>query len=76
MFLGRFALGIPVLALAGQFALQPARRKSTGMIPGDTPMFAVVLTATIIIMGALSHLPSIALGPVVENILMHAGRLF
>jgi len=73
MMAGRFALGIPILALAGQFALQPARVRSVGMMPTDTALFGAVLISTIVIMGALSYLPALALGPVIEHHLMCSG---
>jgi potassium-transporting ATPase potassium-binding subunit len=76
MMLGRFALAIPVLALAEQFSMQPTRAASHGSIPTDTPTFALVMIATIVIVGALSYLPALTLGPLVEHGLMLRGKLF
>jgi K+-transporting ATPase ATPase A chain len=68
MMAGRFGLAIPALALAGQFALQPSKPVSAGTLPTDTPLFAGLVIATILIVGALSYLPVLALGPLVEQL--------
>jgi potassium-transporting ATPase potassium-binding subunit len=76
MLTGRFGLAIPVLALAGRFALQPTRNPTQGTMPSDTPTFAMVFLATVFVIGALSYFPVLILGPVVEHLLMGSGRLF
>jgi K+-transporting ATPase ATPase A chain len=68
MVLGRFGLAILVLALAGRFARQPIRPASEGTLPTDTPLFAALTIATILVIGALSYLPILALGPIVEHL--------
>ena len=68
MVMGRFGLAIPALALAGRFARQPSRPASEGTLPTDTALFAALTIATILVVGALSYLPVLALGPLVEQL--------
>ena len=68
MMVGRFGLAIPALALAGLFAQQRRKPPSAGTFPTDTPLFAVLTLATIFIVGALSYVPVLALGPIVEHL--------
>jgi K+-transporting ATPase ATPase A chain len=68
MLLGRFALGVLALALAGSLALQPNRAPNLGTVPTASPLFASFLIGTILIVGALSYLPALALGPIVEHL--------
>jgi K+-transporting ATPase ATPase A chain len=75
MMVGRFCLAIPALALAGRVNLQPARQPSVGTMPSDTPLFVATLLAVILIMGSLSYMPMLLLGPVLEHYLMHMGWL-
>lgn len=70
MLLGRFGLAIPALALAKLFALQPRRSPTAGTLPTDTLLFSTVVVGTAILVVALTYLPAIALGPVIEHILM------
>ncbi len=70
MALGRFALAIPALALAGLFALQPKRVPSAGTLSTATLLFAIVLVGTALIVVALTYFPALALGPLVEHLLM------
>ena len=70
MVLGRFGLAIPALALAKLFALQPRRAVSAGTLSTDTFLFSTVVVGTAILVVALTYLPAIALGPIVEHILM------
>jgi K+-transporting ATPase ATPase A chain len=67
MLVGRFGLGVLALALAGVLAQQPRRRPTLGTLPTDSWVFAGVLLGTILIVGALSYLPALALGPIVEQ---------
>jgi len=69
MLAGRFALAIPALAFAGLFARQRKTPASLGTLPTDSVSFGVLLTACILIMTALSYLPALALGPVLERLL-------
>jgi potassium-transporting ATPase potassium-binding subunit len=76
MLAGRFALSIPALAIAGRFSLQPTRTPTRGTMPSDTPTFAAVFMATVFVVGGLSYLPVLVLGPVVEHLLMCRGHFF
>jgi len=69
MMVGRFGLAIPALALAALFAHQKTTPKSSGTLPTDSLSFAVFLTACIITLTALSYLPALALGPILERML-------
>ena len=73
MMAGRFALAIPAMALAGLFARQGRRAPTTGTLPTDTLQFASLIIGTAIIVVGLSFLPALALGPVVEHLLMPRG---
>jgi potassium-transporting ATPase potassium-binding subunit len=73
---GRFALIVPVLALAGFMAERRIAPETAGTFPVTTPMFVGLLVGVIGIVGALTFFPALALGPVVEHLLMNAGRLF
>ena len=73
MLLGRFWLMIPTLALAGSLARKKHVPVSSGTLPTDTPLFVVLLIGVVIIVGALTFLPALALGPVVEHLIMMGG---
>jgi K+-transporting ATPase ATPase A chain len=68
MMAGRFGLAIPALALAGRFAQQGRKPVTDGTLPTDTPLFGVLTIASILIVGALSYVPVLALGPIVEHL--------
>lgn len=68
MMAGRFALAIPALGLAALFARQKDTPPSVGTVPTDSVWFALLLLATLLIMTALSYLPALALGPVLERL--------
>jgi len=70
MLAGRFGLAIPALSLADRFARQGIKPVTAGTLPTDTPLFALLTVATILIVGALSYLPVLALGPLVEQLAM------
>jgi K+-transporting ATPase ATPase A chain len=74
MLLGRFAVIVPVLALAGTLAAKPVVPASSGTFPTDRPLFVALLVGVVVIVGGLTFFPAVALGPVVEQ-LAH-GRLF
>ncbi|MCU0793617.1 MAG: potassium-transporting ATPase subunit KdpA [Opitutaceae bacterium] len=76
MLIGRFAVIVPVLALAGSLAAKKSTPPSTGTFPTDGPLFAFLLGGTIVLVAALSHLPALILGPVLEQLLMNAGHTF
>ena len=73
---GRFLMIIPVLALAGNLAQKKSVPPSPGTFPVDTPLFTVLLTSVILIMGALTFFPALSLGPILEHLLLHSGQLF
>ena len=74
--IGRFAMQVPMLALAGFMAEKKIAPESAGTFPVTTPLFVALLIGVILIVGALTFFPALSLGPVVEHYLMHAGRLF
>jgi K+-transporting ATPase ATPase A chain len=69
MLLGRFAIMIPALALAGVLAAKPIVPASAGTFRTDTPMFTGLLLGVILIVGALTFFPAVSLGPIVEQLL-------
>ncbi len=73
---GRFAMIVPMLALAGFLAEKKAAPESTASFPVTTPLFVILLIGVILIVGALTFFPALSLGPIVEHFLMQAGRLF
>jgi K+-transporting ATPase ATPase A chain len=72
MFFGRFFIKIPVLALAGALAAKKIVPTSAGTLPTHTPLFVAMLVGVIIVVGALTFIPALALGPFVEQLLMKA----
>lgn len=76
MFIGRFMMLIPMLAIAGNLAGKKIVPATAGTFPVTTPLFTALLTGVIVIVGALTFFPVLALGPVLEHLLMHAGHSF
>lgn len=76
MFLGRFTILIPVLAIAGSMAKKKISPPSAGTFPTTGPVFTLLLVGVILIVGALTFFPVLCLGPVVEHFLMLGGRTF
>jgi K+-transporting ATPase ATPase A chain len=76
MFLGRFFFIIPVLAIAGSMAQKKVAPPSSGTFPTTGGLFVGLLVGVIVIVGALTFFPVYALGPILEQLLMNAGRLF
>ena len=76
MLFGRFMFILPLLAVAGSLAAQRKTPASSGTFPTHGPLFMGLLVATVIVVGALTFFPAIALGPLVEHFLMHQGKLF
>jgi K+-transporting ATPase ATPase A chain len=70
MLIGRFWILVPTLALAGSLAQKKHTPESAGTLRTDGPMFVGLLTVIVIVVGALSFLPALALGPVVEHLIM------
>jgi K+-transporting ATPase ATPase A chain len=76
MFVGRFAIIVPVLAIAGSLAQKKASPPSSGTFPTNGPVFTILLISIVLIVGALTFFPVLSLGPIVEHFLMLAGRTF
>jgi K+-transporting ATPase ATPase A chain len=70
MMIGRFFLAVPTLALAGSLVQKKKTPEGTGTLPTHTPLFVVWLIAVIILVGALNFLPALALGPIVEHLML------
>jgi len=73
---GRFLMIIPMLALAGNLARKKSIPPSPGTFPVNTPLFTVLLTGVILIVGALTFFPALSLGPILEHLLLRHGVLF
>jgi K+-transporting ATPase ATPase A chain len=73
---GRFLMCIPMLAIAGSLAKKKYVPPSVGTFPVTTPLFSVLLIGVIIILGALTFFPALSLGPILEHLLMSAGKAF
>jgi len=76
MLLGRFFTVIPILAIAGNLAAKKHVPESLGTFPVTGPLFTVLLVSVILIVGALTFFPSLSLGPILERLLMNAGKAF
>ena len=76
MLIGRFLMIVPILALAGNLAGKKLVPASAGTFQTEGLTFVVLLVGTVVLVGALTFLPALAVGPVVEHYLMHAGSLF
>jgi K+-transporting ATPase ATPase A chain len=74
--LGRFFMIIPVLAIAGSLAKNKTVPASAGTFPVTGALFSGLLVCTILIVGALTFFPALSLGPVLEHLLMNAGKVF
>jgi K+-transporting ATPase ATPase A chain len=76
MLMGRFLMIVPMLAVAGNLARKKVVPPSLGTFPVTTPLFTVLLVSVIVIVGALTFFPALSLGPIVEHLLMYAGKTF
>lgn len=76
MLLGRFFMVIPVLAIAGNLARKKITPESLGTFPVTGLLFVVLLISTVAIVGALTFFPALSLGPILEHLLMLAGKSF
>ncbi len=76
MLIGRFLMIVPMLAIAGSLARKKHVPPSLGTFPVTTPLFTVLLIGVIIIVGALTFFPALSLGPILEHLLMEAGKTF
>jgi K+-transporting ATPase ATPase A chain len=71
MLIGRYWVMVPVLAIAGSLARKKATPLSAGTLPTTTPLFVVLLVGTVLLVGALTFIPALALGPIVEHLQLH-----
>ena len=76
MFFGRFMMIVPMLAIAGNLAGKKIVPASAGTFPVTTPLFTILLTGVIVIVGALTFFPALSLGPILEHLLLHAGQTY
>jgi K+-transporting ATPase ATPase A chain len=76
MWLGRFWMILPALALAGGLAGKKVAPPGPGTLPTNGPLFVALLVGVIVIVGALTFFPVLALGPVVEHVLAQAGKVY
>jgi len=74
--IGRFLMIVPMLAVAGNLVRKKAVPPSPGTFPVTTPLFTVLVVSVIIIVGALTFFPALSLGPILEHLLMNAGKTF
>jgi len=68
MWFGRFAVIVPVLAIAGSLAAKKRTEVNAGTMPTHGPLFVVLLVGTVLLVGVLNYVPALALGPVVEHL--------
>ncbi|MEO8199916.1 MAG: potassium-transporting ATPase subunit KdpA [Gemmatimonadota bacterium] len=73
---GRFAMIVPMLAVAGFLSDKKVAEESVGTFPVTSPLFVMLLIGVVLIVGALTFFPALSLGPIVEHLLMQAGRLY
>jgi K+-transporting ATPase ATPase A chain len=76
ILLGRYAMIIPVLAIAGSLVRKKVTPPGPGSFPVTSGTFIVALIGVVFLVGALNFLPALALGPIVEHFLMQAGKMF
>ncbi len=76
MLLGRFAMAVPMLAVAGSLAGKRSMPASPGTFPTDNGLFVGLLIGVILIVGGLTFFPVLSLGPIIEHMMMNAGTLF
>ena len=76
MLVGRFFMILPMLAIAGNLAKKKYVSPSLGTFPVTTPLFSILLVGVIVIVGALTFFPALSLGPILEHLLMQAGKTF
>ena len=74
--IGRFLMIVPMLAVAGNLVRKKTVPPSPGTFPVTTPLFTVLVVSVIIIVGALTFFPALSLGPILEHLLMNAGKTF
>ncbi|HXI48843.1 MAG TPA: potassium-transporting ATPase subunit KdpA [Steroidobacteraceae bacterium] len=72
MWFGRFAFIVPVLAIAGSLAKKKRIEPTAGTLPTHGPLFVALLVGTVVLVGALTYVPALALGPVIEHLQLYA----
>jgi K+-transporting ATPase ATPase A chain len=76
MFIGRFMVMIPMLAVAGSLVKKKIVPTSAGTFPTHSPLFVGLVIGVVVITGGLIYFPAVALGPIVEQLAMHAGTIY
>jgi K+-transporting ATPase ATPase A chain len=76
MLIGRFAIILPIFSIAGGLAQKKVSPSTAGTFETDTPLFAMLLIGIILIVGALTFLPALSLGPIVEHLMMLKNQTF
>ena len=76
MFIGRFFVILPMLAIAGSLVAKRSVPAGAGTFPTDGALFVALLVGVVLIVGGLTYFPALSLGPVVEHLMMQAGQLF
>jgi len=76
MFIGRFLMIVPMMAVAGSLAAKKIVPASAGTFPTHGPLFIGLVVGVILIVGGLTYFPALSLGPIVEHFAMHAGNLY
>jgi K+-transporting ATPase ATPase A chain len=76
MFIGRFLMIVPMIAIAGSLAAKKIAPASAGTFPTHGPLFVGLLVGVVLIVGGLTYLPALALGPIVDHLSMIAGTLY
>jgi K+-transporting ATPase ATPase A chain len=72
MWFGRFAMIVPILAVAGSLAAKKRLDGTAGTMPTHGPLFIVLLVGTVVLVGVLNYVPALALGPIVEHLQLFA----
>jgi K+-transporting ATPase ATPase A chain len=76
MLMGRYLTLLPMLAVAGVLAAKRTIPESAGTLQTATPLFTTLVVTVVVVVGGLTFFPALALGPIVEHLLMHAGTMF
>ena len=71
MWFGRFAMIVPILAIAGSLAAKPRLQANSGTLPTHGPIFVGLLIGVVLLVGVLNYVPALALGPIVEHLQLH-----
>jgi K+-transporting ATPase ATPase A chain len=74
MWFGRFAMIVPILAVAGSIAAKKRHEVTVGTMPTHGPLFIVLLVGTVVLVGVLNYVPALALGPVVEHLQLYGAH--